>query len=163
MNGHDQPTSTHTEGTSRQTLSQRRAAYALTSVKALEDATFQGEVRSYAANLPPMIQMNGFGQALAFCRSKSGAGTNRERAYRALYTLVSDWLVRPDQPYADHTDALDGIVAESMSVYRLAQTETLALLDWVKRFASAYLRSPSDEDSGEAGSDEIRSSTHAAS
>ncbi len=122
-----------------QTLSQKRAAFALERVQAIRGSDYAVEFRSYAANLPAMIQMNGFGQALAFCRSKS------DPAYRALYDLVSEWLTRAGQPYEGkqdaegNQDALAGITSEGMSAYRLAQTETLALLDWVKRFASAFI------------------------
>lgn len=122
------------QGAGEQTLSQKRATYALAEVKAIAGMPHAKEFRSYAAGLPPMIQMNGFGQALAFCNSKD------DGAYQALYRLVSNWLTRDDQPYAGHTDVLAGITTESMSVYRLAQTESMALLDWVKRFASAYLK-----------------------
>jgi CRISPR-associated protein Cmr5 len=118
---------------SGQTLSQRRARFALDRVRAVVGKEYEAAFRSYAASLPPMIQMNGFGQALAFCRSKS------EQAYQELYRLVSDWLTSPGQPYQSHKDVLDGITKEGMSSYRLAQTEALALLDWVKRFASAFI------------------------
>jgi CRISPR-associated protein Cmr5 len=118
----------------KQTLSQQRASFALERVRMVVGKEYEAAFRSYAASLPPMIQMNGFGQALAFCRSKS------EQAYQDLYKLVSDWLTSTGQPYNGHKDALDGITSDSMSVYRLAQTEALALLDWVKRFASALIQ-----------------------
>lgn len=132
---------------SGQTLSQRRASFALERVRAVVGQDHEAGFRSYAANLPPMIQMNGFGQALAFCRSKS------EQAYQELYGLVSDWLISPGQPYQGHKDVLDGITKEGMSSYRLAQTEALALLDWVKRFASAFIarRRASGDSTAEAG------------
>jgi CRISPR-associated protein Cmr5 len=126
------------ENGDRQTLSQRRASFALEQVKSIRGQEYDGEVRSYAASLPAMIQMNGFGQALAFCRSKRGQGKS-DRAYQALYDLVSEWLIKEGQPYAGKDDALAGVTSESMSAYRLAQTEALALLEWVKRFASAYI------------------------
>lgn len=124
--------------TGGQTLSQRRASFAVERVRAVASEEFANEYRSYAASLRAMIQMNGFGQALAFCRSKRGQGKS-DRAYQALYELVSEWLTGEGQPYAGAGDALAGVTAESMSAYRLAQTEALALLDWVKRFASAYI------------------------
>jgi CRISPR-associated protein Cmr5 len=121
-----------------QTLSQERAGFALKGVERIKGEAFAGKFRSYAANLPPMIQMNGFGQALAFCRSKKGQSLE-DQAYQALYELVSEWLGREGQPYAGLGDALVGVTTGSMSSYRLAQTEALALLEWVKRFASAYI------------------------
>lgn len=134
-----------------QTLSQRRAAFALAGVHRVEREEFAGKFRSYAANLPPMIQMSGFGQALAFCRSKSGQSLE-DRAYQALYNLVSEWLTGDGQPYKGLGDALVGVTSKSMSSYRLAQTEALALLEWVKRFASAYIpKKAGDDESRGAG------------
>lgn len=122
--------------TGEQTLSQRRAAFALQRVRDIKDQSFAKEFRSHASGLPAMIQMNGFGQALAFLRSKPD-----NEAYQALYQTVSDWLRQEKQPY-ENQDALAGIVEKSMSTYRLAQNETMALLDWVKRFATAFIELP---------------------
>lgn len=133
-----------------QTLSQRRARFALDGVERIKGEEFAGKFRSYAANLPPMIQMNGFGQALAFCRSKSGQSLE-DKAYQALYKLVSEWLIGDGQPYNGLKDALAGITSGSMSSYRLAQTEALALLEWVKRFASAYIEKKAAADDAGSG------------
>lgn len=143
-----------TQTAAGQTLSQRRAAFALNGVRSVAGTEFAGDFRSYAASLPPMIQMNGFGQALAFCRSKN------DQAYQALYQLVSDWLTREGQPYERHQDALEGITLEGMSAYRLAQTEALALLEWVKRFAAAYIER--NAKTGNSGPDVSNSSQPAA-
>lgn len=145
---------------SEQTLSQRRAAFALERVRAVADGEFAGEFRSYAASLPPMIQMNGFGQALAFCRSKSG-NSQGDRAYQALYDLVSDWLTGDGQPYAGQDDVLAGVTTLDLSAYRLAQTEALALLDWVKRFASALIAKKASDDGADSapGDDEAAAGT----
>lgn len=130
-----------------QTLSQKRAAFALGKVQDVVSEDYGLEFRSYAANLPPMIQMNGFGQALAFCRSKASRGENGggPAAYRTLYNIVSSWLTETGQPYEDCRDVLDGVTAKDMGTYRLAQAEALALLDWVKRFATAFIEIPEEE------------------
>lgn len=118
-----------------QTMQQQRAQFALRKVSdAKSSGVSQKEFKSYAANFPAMIRMNGLGQAAAFYRSK-GAGSE---SYLELYTLLSDWLKQEGQPYAGQ-DLLDGIAKESMHTYRLAQAEALLLLDWVKKFARAYM------------------------
>lgn len=122
-----------------QTLQQQRARYALDRVNsALTEAKAdpkragfsEKEFKSQAESFPAMIRMNGLGQAAAFYLSKGGA-------HGKLYTLLSDWLKEPGQPYADQ-DLLTGITENDLHAYRLAQAEALLLLDWVKKFGKAF-------------------------
>ena len=116
-----------------QTVQQERAKYALDQVQAaLGNNTNAKEFRSYASGFPAMIQMNGLGQAAAFYFSQGGT-------YRQLYDILSNWLMQQHQPY-EGRDLLVGITDQNMQDYRLAQAEALLLLDWVKRFAKAYVR-----------------------
>lgn len=127
-----------------QTMQQRRAQYALQGVKDAaqknkENKAFLKEYKSYAAALPAMIHMNGLGQAAAFYQSKGGT-------HRELYKLLSGWLCQEGQPFAGK-DLLDSITGSDMHTYRLAQAEAQALMDWVKKFAKAYM---ADEDGSDA-------------
>jgi CRISPR-associated protein Cmr5 len=120
-----------------QTLQQERARYALREVNAaigegVEEKT-KKEFKSNAAKLPAMIQMNGLGQAAAFYFSQGGT-------HEKLYSLLSNWLKQPGQPYAGTQNLLDGITQQNMHDYQIAQSEALLLLDWVKRFAKALVR-----------------------
>lgn len=117
--------------------SQQRAAFAHQCiVEALKtDSSIQKEVKSYIQSLPAMIQMNGFGQAIAFYKShppSKRGGT----AYQMLYTWLSNWLV---QQNIYSNDLMTAICNESMQHYQLATAETQALLVWLKKFARAYL------------------------
>jgi len=115
-----------------QTMQQERAKYALQQVKAaLARNVNKEELRSYAARFPAMVQSNGLGQAAAFYACQGGT-------YGTLYALLSDWLTKSGQPYAGQGDLLTGITALDMHVYRVAQCESLLLLDWVKKFCKAY-------------------------
>lgn len=118
-----------------QMLQQERAKYALEQVQAaVSNSDVNGkEFKSYAAGLPAMIQMNGLGQAAAFYFSQG-------KTYRKLYEILSGWLTRAGQPYAGKPDLLAGITQQDMHDYRVAQAEALLLLDWVKKFAKAYVR-----------------------
>ena len=118
-----------------QTLQQRRAQYALKSVRDLlkDKGLNRQEFKSYAAGFPAMIQMNGLGQAAAFHFSQGGT-------HRKLYDIVSRWLTEEEQPYSAHDDLLGGITEQDLHAYRVAQVESLLLLDWVKKFAKAYAR-----------------------
>lgn len=125
-----------------QTMQQRRAAAALTAVTQHRGQTYSGKLCSYLHALPAMIHMNGLGQAAAFIRGKAGGSDSKAAAHRAAYDLLSDWLCAAGQPYSAHRDLLDGITGDDMHRYRLAQAEAQAYLDWVKKFAAAYLAEP---------------------
>ncbi len=128
-----------------QTLEQQRAKYALEAVNRLQTANKEQQKNfiSYASSLPSMIHMNGLGQAMAFNKAKSVGNDDKAKSHKALYDIVSRWLCREPQIYHAHQDILDGITRQSMQDYQLAQTETLLLLSWVKKFAKAFL---ADED-----------------
>lgn len=120
-----------------QTIQQQRAKHALDGVRMFDkrpniSKTQRSEYKSYAAALPAMIHINGLGQAAAFYKSKGGT-------HKELYNLLSSWLTQENQPYAGKTDLLDGVINCDMHRYRLAQAEAQALMDWVKKFAKAYL------------------------
>lgn len=135
-----------------QTIQQQRAKYALDEVKtALDRGVNKKEYKSYASSLPAMIHMNGLGQAAAFFKSKG----NSSPTHAALYTLLSNWLCShdddlkkkqemPKQPYAGCANLLEGITTKDMHAYRLSQAEAQALMDWVKKFAKAFMITEED-------------------
>jgi len=131
----------------QQTIQQQRAKYALERVQqAISNNLDHKEYKSYAASFPAMIHTNGLGQAAAFFRSK---GVNSP-AHQALYDLLSDWLCgkceyAPNQTYRDCENMLDGIFDKDMHDYRLAQAEAQALMDWVKKFAKAFMNDGDEE------------------
>ena len=115
-----------------QTIQQKRAKFALEQVKNAQANTNQSEFKSYAASFPSMIHTNGLGQAAAFFYSQKGTHLD-------LYQILSNWLCQEGQPYSLYQDLLDGITRGDMATYRLAQIESQALLDWVKKFAKAFM------------------------
>lgn len=116
-----------------QTIQQERAKYALEKVQqSIENGINQKEYKSYASGLPAMIHMNGLGQAAAFYRSKGGT-------HKVLYDLLSGWLTGEQQPFHAYEDLLEGITNSDMATYQLAQAEAQALMDWVKKFAKAFM------------------------
>ncbi len=123
-----------------QTMQQQRAQYALEQVeKAKASGIDQKKFKSYAYGFPAMILMNGLGQAAAFFRCQAKGDKPEAKAYKRLYDLLSEWLCKENQPYKNKGDMLKGITEESMLSYRKAQAEALLLLDWVKKFAKAYM------------------------
>lgn len=122
-----------------QTIQQRRAAYALEVVtESAKNPSLHKEYKSYASGLPAMIHMNGLGQAAAFYKSKKGT-------HAVIYDVLSKWLCSEGQPYSGSGDLLNGITTQDMHAYRLAQAEAQALMEWVKRFAQAFMN---DDDTG---------------
>ena len=116
-----------------QTIQQLRAKYALEQVNAsIARGVNQKEYRAYASNLPAMIHMNGLGQAAAFFKSKGDT-------HGEFYNLFSVWLCKKGQPYEHCQNLLDGITTKDMHAYRLAQAEAQMLIDWVKKFAKAFM------------------------
>ena len=128
-----------------QLMQQQRAQFALEEVeKAIKEGVNQKEYISYASSLPAMIHTNGLGQAAAFFKSKQSKKANKKTTHEYLYQLLSDWLEKDDQPFAGN-DLLNGITSSNMQTYRLAQTEAQALMDWVKKFAKAYMKAGTTE------------------
>lgn len=119
-----------------QTIQQQRAKFALKRVQSAANnpKVNKVEYKSYASALPAMIHMNGLGQATAFYKSKGGT-------HKQIYDLLSEWLTdkKYNQPYAGKDDLIQAIVDHDMHHYRLAQAEAQALMDWVKKFAKAYM------------------------
>lgn len=126
-----------------QTIEQERAAFALKEIQALVATDIKrSELRSYTSALPAMIHMNGLGQALAFCYAKSKGRSGN--AYGAIYGVLSGWLTKDGQPLApaeanEARDALKRLTAVDLGLYRVAQIEALALMEWIRKFAIAFL------------------------
>jgi CRISPR-associated protein Cmr5 len=85
-----------------------------------------------------MIQQCGLGQTMAFLASK-GKGHH----VMALNDL-KEWLKR--FPYAQgKPDVLLALMAGDSRGYRMATTEALTYLQWLKRFAEAAIEKPQQE------------------
>jgi CRISPR-associated protein Cmr5 len=131
----------------RQTLEQKRAKHALDHVKALQKEK-SGNYLSYVNALPAAILINGLGQALATERAAS------DQAHHKLAQHVSEWLLSPEahtryattvseEEKLDVAQRLLGrIVAGDQDAYLWAQTEAIAYVTWLKKFANAFLDPP---------------------
>jgi CRISPR-associated protein Cmr5 len=117
-----------------QTLQQQRAKAALESITGLKCHPDADKLLSRAAELPFMIHANGLGQAAAFFKSKKD-----KDGYDAIYTVLSNWLTQPGRPFAGHNDLMRAITQSEQHTYRVAQAEAMQYMDWVKKFANAYL------------------------
>lgn len=129
------------------TLGQKRAAFALKKVLDIEPNKKE-RFEPFSAGAPSMILQNGFGQALAFWIAK---GKNE---HMTMFNIVKDWLCengfmkirpverrdkKPEDEKEVKKEVMRAISEMEQSEYLRAQRETLALLEWVKRFANAEL------------------------
>ncbi|AVI62973.1 type III-B CRISPR module-associated protein Cmr5 [Halomonas sp. GFAJ-1] len=128
-----------------QLMTQQRANFALQAVQdaianpSIESKEFKSQVR----RLPGMLQVNGFGQAIAFYYAKGKSG--KLPACGEVYALLERWLCEksPHSPYrgvgAAEPRLLTAITSADQQAYRQAQAETQALLQWVKRFCEGLI------------------------
>lgn len=129
-----------------QTIAQKRAKHALNMVCGADgnsgfmkkSVKSQKKLNSYIAGFGPMILMNGFGQACAFYLS------SKEKEHQDVYKAVAAWLSSSGRPFDGNQDLMNAIVNSNVSTYRLAQTEAMAYLDWLKKFSKAFLKSEED-------------------
>ena len=133
------------------TLGQKRAEYALETVLAIPEEK-KKDFKSFSASAPSTILQNGFGQALAFWLSK---GTDKDLNIKeddkhiVLFDMIWKWLVYEKgdvkNPFLEkskannRTDVVRQLSGMDQIKYLTAQKETLALLEWVKRYANADL------------------------
>jgi CRISPR-associated protein Cmr5 len=131
------------------TLAQKRADYALNIyLSYAHEANFKHEdFKSFAAGAPSVILQNGFGQAMAFWAAKENDNQLVFSKYRILFKMVQDWLslkeddIQNDFLPATHSKSsfFQALVKLNQNQYLTAQKETLAFLEWVKRFANSNL------------------------
>jgi len=115
------------------TLGQQRAQFCLEQLKQLDNA-LRDDFKPFTAGLPAMILQNGFGQTLAFLQSKG------KKKHLTGFRIIVSWLVNrgllaPGSPI----EQLQSISNMDQADYLRAQQETLAMLEWLKRYANAAL------------------------
>ena len=124
------------------TLGQKRAQYALDKVMGIRPE-LKVKFKTFSAGAPAMILQNGFGQALAFWASKQDS----KPECGAMLDIIREWLCYDNDDIHNsfvrrtqaHSEFFEAISRMDQSEYLAAQKETIALLEWVKRFANADL------------------------
>lgn len=132
------------------TLEQNRASFAWSCVDFVDKdldsneinniSKFKKEYRSTVMKLPTLILTNGLGQTLAFLKSKGkGKDSNAEEK---VYQDLQGWLTKPNIVNWERSvqgELIERIMAVNSGKYRFITIETLAFLNWLKRFADAVL------------------------
>jgi len=120
------------------TLSQERADFALKVIKKYEKEHNAREYSSIIKRLPAMILQNGLGQSIAFLLAKSKDNKGNPQPQGFVYQDLSKWII--DRVYKEPSKGLiDHIISNNSRKYQQAQYEALALLNWMKKFADAFL------------------------
>jgi len=128
------------------TLGQQRAQFCLEQLENL--ACDRKDFKPFSAGLPAMILQNGFGQTLAFLAAK-GSKENKmtkqiefihDNKHYVAFTIIVIWLIQNNLFQAgSEKDILLQISTMDQKKYLRAQQETLAMLEWLKRYANAAL------------------------
>ena len=111
--------------------------------------TLEERYSSYIKKMPTLIQNNGLGNTLAFYRSKFGSEEEEKlspdkRAYKLIYVHLNEWVNRR---FKYNEDILRWIISKKTSpidVFKVTK-ETIALLNWMKRFTEAELKGEEHE------------------
>jgi CRISPR-associated protein Cmr5 len=139
-------------------LDQERARNAWDVVKRLETKA-EGQPKqkewndlyaSYVSRLPATIISCGIGQTAASLLAADKGEKNSP--HYMLYRHMEKWLCRNDEaaPYPNSECLMEAVLANDREHYMQAQAEALAWLDWLKKFAVAYLKKPKPEREGES-------------
>ena len=136
-------------------IEQGRAKFAYDQVKCIADLDpaqdgldsreakkikdLQKKYKSGAKKLPVLIKTNGLGQALAFING-------RDPGNAELYNMIGVWLSRKQLVgLAGNADLVDVVIGKPSNEYRRITTETLALLNWVRRFVDSLMADVGDD------------------
>ena len=114
-------------------VEQGRAKFAYDQVKEVAvDANpedLKKKYKSGAKKLPVLIKTNGLAQALAYIQNRDN--------YPRLYNQIASWL--RTKGLIEGGDLVEQVVDMESNEYRTITTETLALLNWVRRFVDGLM------------------------
>ncbi|WP_243293115.1 type III-B CRISPR module-associated protein Cmr5 [Bacillus sp. FJAT-47783] len=128
---------TTTEKFGRVGIEDGRASFAFEKVKETKQNTKVSfdQYRSYVKKLPSLIQVNGFGQALAFCFQKGNE-------YRIIYDQLHERLKKTFSHYFEGSEEefVEVVISLNSQDYRLLTMEALAILNWMRKFADGFAK-----------------------
>ena len=117
-----------------QTKEQKRSAFALVQVEKVFGIPVDKETANFVVGVPTMVLANGLGQTLAFLLYK------QKGPHMKTFQVMKQWLETEEPALKGKTDLefLQAVAAFDQAVYLQAQQETLALLQWLKRYVRAF-------------------------
>ena len=120
-----------TKTTNPRDLERERAKYAWEKIQAVKNKQYQKDYGSLARKMPTYIQVNGLAQTLAFLKAKG------KEHHSKIFEDLSEWVCQMPQLDKFNGDLLVRILDMDSQIYRITTNESLAFLQWLKRFAEA--------------------------
>ncbi len=121
----------------KKTVDQRRAQHAWAAVQEAKKKNNAKEIRTVILGLPAQIIGSGLGPAIAFVHAKGKADV--------ILSAISDWVLdkrwHPGsaKPKPAAGELIRSFADGDSAFLKRATEETLAYLQWLKRFAEAEL------------------------
>ena len=121
--------------TKRESIENGRAQQAFKYVQEVKDTSFASEYKSYIKKLAPLIKNNGLGNTIAFVSASKGK-SSKGKAYGKIYKQLEKWL--KEKGLIDR-NLLDEILKINSRKYRYITKETMAILNWWRRFVDGEI------------------------
>jgi len=83
--------------------------------------------------------MNSLGQACATLLAQAKGESSDKDAHKRLFDHLEDWLCGSDAPVGLNKPLMNALVQSDQATYFHAQSEALAYLVWLKKFAQAFI------------------------
>ena len=117
-----------------QTKEQKRSEFALEQVELSFGIPVEKDVANFVVGVPTMVLANGLGQTLAFLLSK------QKDQHAKTFRAIKKWLEQeiPVLKATPDIDFLKKFAGLEQNIYLHAQQETLAMLQWLKRYVRAF-------------------------
>lgn len=135
--------------TARKGIEQGRAKYAFDVVNGVsqnESKRLQENYKTAAKKLSVLIKTNGLGQTLAFIKSKGGE-KNQKNGYDKLYEQIGNWLQTENtRDLVPKGELVEQVIQLQSPDYRQVTVETLALLNWIRRFVDGLMKDVGESD-----------------
>jgi CRISPR-associated protein Cmr5 len=96
------------------------------------------EYKSYSKSLPMLIKTSGLGASLAFFRSKARKKNGDNTAYGQIYDDISAYFKEEHKRHLidlSQKELMEAVIDLDSAQYRIITIETLAFLQWLRRFA----------------------------
>lgn len=118
----------------------RKALACVQEIKKEEKPELEKKYSSYVKSAPSMILANGLGQSLAFWKAKAVGDKIDAKAYKFILTHLDKNVEK---------DIFNKVINEySSEQYRIVTAKTLEFLKWLKKFATAELKSDDSIENG---------------
>ena len=133
------------EVTTLKQIEQGRATHAYKAVNGVKEK-YKKKYKTAVKKAPVLVKTNGLGQTLAYIKSKGGkinpkTKKKEENGYDIFYDQIGNWLCSD----AANQSVTDGELVEKVielpsHEYRQVTVETLALLNWMRRFVDGLMK-----------------------